>query len=43
MGTKDTIEDAVGLLFSKVDEAIDDMEQRRVISEEEMWEELDAI
>lgn len=30
-------------LFSKLDEAIDDMEQGRVLSEEELWAEIDAI
>lgn len=43
MGTKDTIEDAVEFLFSKLDEAIDDMENGRMLSIEEVWEELDAI
>ena len=38
-----TINDATDVLFSKLDEAIDDMENGRVISEEEMWAELDAI
>lgn len=38
-----TINDAADALFSKLDEAIDDMENGRVISEEEMWAELDAI
>ena len=38
-----TINDAMDVLFSKLDEAIDDMESGRVISEEEMWAELDAI
>lgn len=38
-----TIDDAMDALFSKLDEAIDDMEKGRVISEEEMWAELDAI
>lgn len=38
-----TLEDARNVLFSKLDEAIDDMENGRVISEEEMWAELDAI
>ena len=38
-----TIEDAMNVLFSKLDEAVDDMENGRVISEEEMWTELDAI
>lgn len=38
-----TIDDAMNVLFSKLDEAIDDLENGRVISEEEMWAELDAI
>lgn len=38
-----TINDAMDVLFSKLDEVIDDMENGRVISEEEMWAELDAI
>jgi len=38
-----TLNDAKNVLFSKLDEAIDDMENGRVISEEEMWAELDAI
>lgn len=38
-----TIDDAMNVVFSKLDEAIDDMEQGRVISEDEMWAELDAI
>ena len=38
-----TIDDSMNTLFSKLDEAIDDMENGRVISEEEMWAELDAI
>lgn len=37
------LDDARNVLFSKLDEAIDDMENGRVISEEEMWAELDAI
>lgn len=38
-----TINDAMDVLFSKLDEAIEDIENGRVISEEEMWAELDAI
>lgn len=38
-----TINDAMNVLFSKLDEAIDDMENGRVVSEEELWTELDAI
>ena len=37
-----TINDAMDVLFSKLDEAIDDMEKGRVISEEEMWADIDA-
>lgn len=38
-----TIDDAVKVIFSKLDEAIDDLENGRVLSEEEVWKELDAI
>jgi hypothetical protein len=38
-----TINDAMEVLLDKVSTAIDDMEAGRVISEEEMWEELDSI
>lgn len=38
-----SINDAMNVLFSKLDEAIDDMENGRVLSEEELWEEIDAI
>ena len=34
---------AMNILYAKLDEAIDDLENGRVISEEEMWAELDAI
>ncbi len=37
------IEDAMGVLFSYLDEAIDDIENGRVYSEEEVFAELDAI
>lgn len=37
------IDDAIQVLFSKLDEGLDDFENGRVISEEEMWEELDAV
>lgn len=33
----------MNILYAKLDEAIDDLENGRVISEEEMWAELDAI
>lgn len=38
-----TIDDAMQVLFPKLDEALDDFENGRVISEEEMWAELDTI
>ena len=38
-----TLDDAMQVLFSKLDDAIDDVEKGRVISEEELWKELDAI
>lgn len=38
-----TINDAMQVIFSKLDVALDDFENGRVISEEEMWAELDAI
>ena len=41
--TTNTLDDAMQVLFSKLDEAIDDVENGRVISEEELWNELDAI
>lgn len=37
------INDTMDVLLSKLDEAIDDMEAGRVISEEELWEEIDAV
>lgn len=38
-----TMDDAVNVLFSKLDEAIDDMENGRVLTEEELWAEIDMI
>ncbi len=38
-----TLDDVMQVLFSKLDDAIDDVENGRVISEEELWKELDAI
>lgn len=38
-----TLDDAMQVLFSKLDDAIDDVKNGRVISEEELWKELDAI
>ncbi len=38
-----TINDAMNVLFDKLDEAIDDMEQGRVQTIEEAWAEIDNI
>lgn len=38
-----TIDDAMNVLFNKLDEAIDDMENGRVQTIEEAWEEIDSI
>lgn len=38
-----TIDNAMGVLFGKLDEAIDDMENGRVQTIEEAWEEIDKI
>ncbi|MDE7253192.1 MAG: hypothetical protein K2O32_09675 [Acetatifactor sp.] len=38
-----TIDDAMNVLFGKLDEAIDDMENGRVQTIEEAWEEIDGI
>ncbi len=38
-----TMDDAVNVLFSKLDEAIDDMENGRALTEEELWAEIDLI
>jgi len=37
------INDAMNILFSKLDEAIDDMENGRVQTIDEAWEEIDEI
>ena len=34
---------SMNTIFSKLDEAIDDLENGRTLSEEEIWEELDDI
>ncbi len=39
----DTLDDEMVVIRSKLDDAIDDVENGRVISEEELWEEIDAI
>lgn len=38
-----TLDDAMDILLSKLDEAIDDMEQGRVQTIDEAWKEIDAI
>lgn len=38
-----TLDEAVNAIFSKLDEAIDDLETGRVLSENEVWKEIDAI
>ena len=39
----DTLNDEMVVIRFKLDDAIDDMENGRVISEEEMWAKIDAI
>ena len=38
-----TIDHAMNVLLAKLDEAIDDMENGRVQTIEEAWEEIDAV
>lgn len=38
-----TTEKTIDVLFSKLDEGLDDLENGRVISEEDMWAELAAM
>ena len=38
-----TVDNAMNILFSKLDEAIDEMEQGRTQTIEEAWEEIDRI
>ncbi len=38
-----TLDDAMQVLFSILDDAIDDVENGRIIFEEELWEDLDTI
>ena len=42
-GAANTLDNVLQILFSKLDEAIEDIEIGRVVSEEELWEELDSI
>ena len=37
------INDGMNVLLSKLDEAIDDLENGCVLTEEELWEEIDSI
>lgn len=39
----ESIDSAMNILFGKLDEAIDDMENGNVLSEDEFWSEIDAI
>jgi soluble cytochrome b562 len=41
--TKYTLDDAMNILLSKLDDAIDDIEQGRVQSIDEAWKEIDSI
>ena len=41
--TLDSVDSTMNLLFSKLDEAIDDMENGRVFTEEELWTEIEKI
>lgn len=38
-----TLDDTMAVILSKLDDAIDDVGNGRVISEEELWSEIDAI
>lgn len=38
-----SIDQAMNVIFSKLDDAIDDLESGRVLTEKEVWKELDAI
>lgn len=38
-----TVESAMDALLSKLDEALDDVEHGRVLDENELWTEIDAI
>ena len=38
-----TVENAMNVLLSKLDEALDDVEHGRVLDEAELWDEIDAI
>lgn len=38
-----TVKSAMNVLLSKLDEALDDVEHGRVLDEDELWAEIDAI
>lgn len=38
-----TVNEAINILFSKLDEAIEDMEEGRVQTIDEAWKEIDII
>lgn len=38
-----TVENAMDALLSKLDEALDDVEQGRILDEAELWSEIDTI
>lgn len=38
-----TVENAMNALLSKLDEALNDVEQGRVLEETDLWTEIDAI
>lgn len=38
-----TVNEAMNILFTKLDEAIDDMEEGRVQTIDETWKEIDTI
>ena len=38
-----TVENAMNALLSRLDEAIDDVEYGRVLDENDLWAEIDAI
>ena len=43
MKTSYDVKDAMNVLFGKLDEAIDDIENGRTLSSEEMWKEIDEM
>ncbi|MFA9376117.1 MAG: hypothetical protein ACERKZ_05110 [Lachnotalea sp.] len=41
--TSYNVNDAMNVLFGKLDEAIDDIENGRTLTSEEMWKEIDEM